>query len=209
MELDNILMILSLWDEQKGPTVYDCNQEITHYVNAISIQCFMPCFHLFSSGLAQQSKKPPMILTLPLPNYEKVARIYFGSWEDSQIRGQFRAFGIFFILDNFGPLEELFFDTLIEKLELTKDLFMNDLMMILERSISRQKGPSFDAGTALNSIKARLITTHDLLSIYKIDELKLIAKKLGIAPIQISKEKLASDILISLLKKKRNNNKKK
>ncbi len=45
---------------------------------------------------------------------------------------------------------------------------MNDLMIILERSISSQEGPSFDAETSLNSIKARLITTHDLVSIYKI-----------------------------------------
>ena len=40
---------LTIWDEEKGPHVYDCNQEITHDVNTISIQCFMSCFHLFST----------------------------------------------------------------------------------------------------------------------------------------------------------------
>lgn len=199
MEFINILLILSLWDEQKGPTVYDCNQEITQNVNAISIQCFMPCFHLFSSGLDEQSKKPPMKLTLPLPNYGKLARIYFGCWEDADVRGEFRAFGIFFILKNIESLEELFFDTIIGKLKLTENFFKKDLMRIIVKSFNIRTRTSFDAETALNNIKARLITINHLTNIYKTQELKLIAKKLGIAATRRSKKKLATDILISLL----------
>ncbi|MHA2245643.1 MAG: hypothetical protein ACXADY_11820 [Candidatus Hodarchaeales archaeon] len=200
LEFNNILLVLSLWDEQKGPTVYDCNQAITQNVNAISIQCFMPCFHLFSSGLAEQSKKPPMKLTLPLPNYEKFARIYFGCWEDPKIRGEFRAFGIFIILSHIQSLEELFFDTIIGKLKLTEDFFKKDLKRTLVKSFNIRTRTSFDAETALNNIKARLITINHLTNIYKTQELKLIAKKLGITAIpRRSKKKLATDILISLL----------
>ncbi len=192
-------MIFSFWDEQKGPQVYDCNQEITHDINTISIQCFMSCFHLFSTGLAKQSKKPPMRLTLPLPNYGKIARIYFGSWEDTTVRGKFRAFGVFFVLDNVGTLEELFFDIIVDKLNLSESPFQNDLMQILEKSISSRVRPSFNAETAINRIKSRLITIHDLTRIYKTQELKLMARNLGLTTSRKSKKRLATDILVLLI----------
>ncbi|UCG02585.1 MAG: hypothetical protein JSW11_01055 [Candidatus Heimdallarchaeota archaeon] len=203
MEINNILMIFSFWDEQKGPQVFDCNQEITHDINTISIQCFMSCFHLFSTGLAKQSKKPPMKLTLPLPNYGKIARIYFGSWEDIEVRGKFRAFGVFFVLDNVGTLEELLFDSIIGKLNLSDNPFQEDLIQTLENSINRQLRPAFDAETAIQSIKSRLITVQNLTRIYKTQELRLMAKSLGIPLTRKSKKILAKDILILLIKDER------
>ena len=200
MEINDILMILSFWDEQRGPQVHDCNQEITPDINTISIQCFMSCFHLFSTGLSKQSKNPPMRLTLPLPNYEKVARIYFGSWEDSEVRGRFRAFGIFFVLENISTLVELFFDTIIEKINLSENPFQINLMQILEKSISKHVRPAFEAETAINQIKLKLITTQDLMRIYKIQELQSMAKILGIPITQKSKKRLATDILVFLIK---------
>lgn len=192
-------MIFSYWDEQKGPQVYDCNQEITRDINTISIQCFMSCFHLFATGLAEQSKKPPTRLTLPLPNYGKIARIYFGSWEDPNVRGQFRAFGVFFILEEVGTLEELLFDTIIDKLKLSENPFQNELINILEKSFSRQGRPTFDAETAINSIKSRIITIQDLTRIYKTQELRAMARNLGLLTTRKSKKNLATDILNLLI----------
>ncbi|MFX1507288.1 MAG: hypothetical protein ACFFDC_14495 [Promethearchaeota archaeon] len=193
-------MIFSFWDEQQGPQVHDCNQEITPDINTISIQCFMSCFHLFSTGLNKQSKNPPIRLTLPLPNYGKVARIYFGSWEDSKVRGRFRAFGIFFILENISTLEELFFDTIIERINLSENPFQINLIQILEKSISKHVRPIFDAETAINQVKLRLITTQDLTRIYKIQELRPMAKTLGLSTTRKSKKMLATDILVFLIK---------
>jgi hypothetical protein len=193
-------MIFSFWDEQRGPQVHDCNQEITPDINTISIQCFMSCFHLFSTGLGKQSKNPPMRLTLPLPNYRKVARIYFGSWEDSEVRGRFRAFGIFFVLNNINTLEELFFDTIIEKINLSENPFQINLMQMLEKSISKHVRPMFKAETAINQIKLRLITIPDLMKIYKIQELRSMAKNLGVPTTRKSKKRLATDILVFLIK---------
>ncbi|MFX0210036.1 MAG: hypothetical protein ACFFDT_28910 [Candidatus Hodarchaeota archaeon] len=200
MELNDILMILSFWDEQRGPQVHDCNQEITPDINTISIQCFMSCFHLFSTGLGKQSKNPPIRLTLPLPNYGKVARIYFGSWEDSKVRGQFRAFGIFFVLENISTLEELFFDIIIERINLSENPFQINLMQRLEKSISMHVKPTFNAENAINQVKLRLITTQDLTRIYKIQELRSMAGTLGLSTTRKSKKRLATDILVFLIK---------
>ena len=199
MEFKDILMIFSFWDEQKGPRVYDCNQEITPDINTISIQCFMSCFHLFSTGL----KKMKMKLTLPLPNYRKEARIYFGSWEDSNVRGRFRAFGLFFVLNNIGALEELFFDTIIDKLKLSDNPFQDDLIQILEEYIDSQTRPIFEAKVVMNRIKAKIITVHDLTNVYKTQELEVMAKNLGLSTVQKSKNAIAAEIMNSLIKSKK------
>lgn len=144
-----------------------------------------------------------MKLTLPLPNYGKIARIYFGSWEDIEVRGKFRAFGVFFVLDNVGTLEELLFDSIIGKLNLSDNPFQEDLIQTLENSINRQLRPAFDAETAIQSIKSRLITVQNLTRIYKTQELRLMAKSLGIPLTRKSKKILAKDILILLIKDER------
>ncbi|MFX1516642.1 MAG: hypothetical protein ACFFC6_10055 [Promethearchaeota archaeon] len=199
MEFKNILMIFSFWDEQKGPRVYDCNQEITPDINTISIQCFMSCFHLFSAGLKEMKMK----LTLPLPNYGKEARLYFGSWEDPQVRGHFRAFGLFFVLDTIGPLEELFFDAVIEKLKLSDNPFQDDLIQVLEEYIDSQTRPIFDAEFVMDRIKSKIITTHDLSRVYKTQELEIMAKNLGLSTTKKSKNEIAAEIMNSLIKSER------
>jgi hypothetical protein len=199
MKWSKRLVLLTLWDEEIGPTIYDANRSITPEIQAITIQCFMPCLHLFSSGLNRQSGKPPMKLTLPLPHFEKVARIYFSSWEDKMVRGQYRAFGIFFISNEISPLEELFYDAVITRLEISEELFRKNLMSILAESLNPRNSSSFDVDAELNAIKERLITSSDLIKLYNGKELRLICQKLGIPIHQKSKKKIANNILISLL----------
>ncbi len=199
MKLNKILVLLTIWDEEMGPTIHDANHSITPKIQAIAIQCFMPCLHLFSSGLDKQSGKPPMKLTLPLPHFGKVARIYFSSWEDKMVRGLYRAFGIFFISNEMNSLEELFFDAVINKLEISEEIFRENLMSLLAEFLNPRNSKSFDVNAELNAIKERLITSSDLIKLYNGNELRLIGKKLGIPLHQKSKKKLANSILISLL----------
>jgi len=199
MKWDKRLVLLTLWDEKMGPTIHDANLSITPEIQVLAIQCFMPCLHLFSSGLDKQSGKPPMKFTLPLPHFGKLARIYFSSWEDKFVRGQYRAYGIFFISNEISPLEELFFDTVINKLEISEELFRNNLMSILVESLNPRKTSSFDVNAELSAIKERLITSSDLIKLYNGKELRLIGQKLGIPIHHKSKKKIANSILISLL----------
>lgn len=204
MKWEKRLVLLTLWDEEMGPTIHDANLSITPEIQVLATQCFMPCLHLFSSGLDKQSGKPPMKLTLPLPHFGKVARIYFSSWEDKIVRGQYRAYGVFFISNEISPLEELFFDTVINKLEISEELFRNNLISILVESLNPRKTSSFDVNAELNAIKERLITSSDLIKLYNGKELRLIAQKLEIPIHQKSKKKIANSILISLLELKIN-----